>query len=504
MKTLVHFSFPYYHYHSLIQLNFIQELLDKGEEVLILHCNKGVSRCYGNPMGAKKGCDSCSMLQRQKLDFLKGNYQTLSLTNYVDSQPRIPINLEVENLNQLKSLVYRKVKIGLAAYSSYVSLTRNLYPKFDEEFRIFIHKILFTEIQMIDAFCRILDEHEIRKSVVTNARHFEVRPLFDLSLARGLELNTLEAGYSPDNKFNLGYNYGENNPNSIRYYTENITRTWQSTSVSKDQKVEIAKQFYERKRTGVKTGDKIYNSDTNSDEIVDPIGKIKISIFISSEDEFVGVGEEYFSKQVYSSQVEGVKHICQELEALSDYGVTVRVHPNLSGIEYSYHKSLYDLEKQFNNVKVIPAKSNASSYEIIDKSDLVVVFGSTIGIEAAYWGKPVVLLAGSFYYYLDVAYTPDSVEAALELLKNIPDPKFNENIFAFGYYFMIERGFQFNHFKKDERFARFGMHSKLNNENLFAFVARNRHTSRFNYIVNAEKQFLPTKETKIQSSISKL
>lgn len=86
----------------------------------------------------------------------------------------------------------------------------------------------------------------------------------------------------------------------------------------------------------------------------------------------------------------------------------MRVHPNLKNVHYQYHLLLYDLSLKYPNITVIGADSDISTYDIMDNAEKVIVFGSTMGLESSYWGKPVILLSGSFYYYMNVCYIPKS------------------------------------------------------------------------------------------------
>ena len=56
---LVHLSFNTYTFHSLIQLNEAQRLIDQGHNVTVLYCNNGVEYCYANDFGDKKKYVQC-------------------------------------------------------------------------------------------------------------------------------------------------------------------------------------------------------------------------------------------------------------------------------------------------------------------------------------------------------------------------------------------------------------------------------------------------------------
>lgn len=98
----------------------------------------------------------------------------------------------------------------------------------------------------------------------------------------------------------------------------------------------------------------------------------------------------------------------------------MRVHPNLAGTQQSY----LDLLSSLNHSKfiVIPAESKISTYSLLFKCDKVITFGSSVGVEATYWGKPSILLGTCFYKHLDVAYMPETTDHLLELLESELQP----------------------------------------------------------------------------------
>ena len=83
-----------------------------------------------------------------------------------------------------------------------------------------------------------------------------------------------------------------------------------------------------------------------------------------------------------------------------------------------------------------PPKSISLS-PVVATAEKVIVFGSSTGIEANYSGKPVVLLGGAFYYYLDVTYNPMTKEEVLLLITSKLEPKNNLGAIKFGFYLMF-------------------------------------------------------------------
>ena len=160
-----------------------------------------------------------------------------------------------------------------------------------------------------------------------------------------------------------------------------------------------------------------------------------ILIFNSSEDEFASLGEEFEGKSLFESQYVGVKHLISEFKDVEGYHFYLRVHPNLKNVHDKYHTALYDLFEGVSNFTIIPANSPISTYSLIDNCDKVVVFGSTTGPEAVYWGKPTILLSYGAYSYLNICYTPKNTSELRQLIldKSLP-AKDKMGAIKYGYY----------------------------------------------------------------------
>ena len=96
-------------------------------------------------------------------------------------------------------------------------------------------------------------------------------------------------------------------------------------------------------------------------------------------------------------------------------------------------KRLENLE----NLIIYPAESDCFSYQLIDISDKIITFGSTIGVEACYFEKVSICLGLSLYEYLDVAYIPQSINELYALIENKElSPKPKENSYLYGFAMM--------------------------------------------------------------------
>lgn len=161
-----------------------------------------------------------------------------------------------------------------------------------------------------------------------------------------------------------------------------------------------------------------------------------IVILNSSEDELYSISNEFEKRNLFFSQIEGIKFIGEFYKGQKNVRIYLRIHPNLKKINYRYHKDLYELSSSYQNLTIIPANAKVSTYSLIDGAEKIIVFGSTTGIEATYWGKPVINLATAFYDNLDVCYRPSSLDELKDLLANFVLPaKDRVKTFPFGFFY---------------------------------------------------------------------
>jgi len=208
----------------------------------------------------------------------------------------------------------------------------------------------------------------------------------------------------------------------------------------------IGEAFYQHRRGGIRSGDRVYIGRQQKN-LLPPswdAGKKNIVFFSSSEDEFAALDREWDANKLVPTQIGGIRTIVDALHDRQDTcQVYVRIHPNLAGVRFAYHTDLYMLEREYPNVTVISPDSPISTYALIDHADQVVVFGSTVGIEAVYWGKPVILIGPAYYRDLGACYVPKDEAELKDLLTCDLAPKDRLPAIVYGYSILGDVGLGF-------------------------------------------------------------
>lgn len=415
-------------------------LCEQGDNVFYLYCGGVMSQCFINARGNKAVCKICKSFCKKEQGRFKGKFEFISANEIVSAEQKARIKgltFEYNDIKDIKELEFEGINIGLGALSAYITVSRNMNPLMDETFRVFFDESLRNSVLYFTALQESVKRFNPDNLIIFNGRFADSRPSWEFATKNNIPFTTLEAIYGI--KRNYKARYISSTPFSLRKTLDIANELWNNENVSLEHKIAAGSAFFERRRNAQYTGDKIYTANQQEGLLPDNWDKEKhnIVIFNSSEDEFAAVGGELEEKALFKSQIEGLDFLKDYFRDNNNVDITLRIHPNLSNVRYSYSTDLFKMGEA--GFRVIDGKSPISTYSLIDAADVVVVFGSTVGAEAPYWGKPVVLLGGATYYYFDCCYTPQTKEEMLELITtNNLAPKDKLGAIKFGYILMTE------------------------------------------------------------------
>ena len=113
--------------------------------------------------------------------------------------------------------------------------------------------------------------------------------------------------------------------------------------------------------------------------------------------------------------------------------------------------------KEISNILYIPPDEFISSYELIKRAKFVMVYNSTVGLEASIMGKPVLCAGKARYTQVPTVYFPESKEAYKKLLKDFLESDivehseiYIENAQRVLYSQLFRASLPFNQFLKDD------------------------------------------------------
>lgn len=429
-------------------LEQIQIALSKGEQVTLIYCNKIISSCSLNPNSNALLCKACcSNFSRIFSEFLDNKDILIrDLKSYLDSNINYPIELDTANtLSQFQEIYFddKIFDVGWSVVSSHVSRTRDISNNVSDKHVKTLKKNVRSSINIYCLFNEYIINTKPDKIIIFNGRLFETRPVLRICQKLGVNCSVIEiSGFSGIN----WVEYKNSLPHNLKEYSKKVKNHWKNNSLTKNRD-QIGHDFFHLRRNGKVTNDRSHIDIQNQNQLPKEFDnkKINIVIFNSSEDEIFSIGPSWRKK--FKSQYDAVNYISNLLINDDRYFIYLRMHPNLRDVKSKFVEELLDLDC-LDNVKVIPPSSSISSYSILDASNLVITFGSTIGIEATYWGKPSLTLSDCFYSGINGAYSVFNMDIMTFILsKNLPVLN-NKSALMYGYY-QLTIGKKFKHWNNN-------------------------------------------------------
>lgn len=441
MKTLFLSNMGLAPLHLGTELELINQAHERQDEIYILKCDAGYSSCYFNPCHNLIGCAICTARTNrfhQLFNLPKNRIFTIQPFSE-KAKFKLP---KFNNLTDLMAYEINGINIGRGVASSVISLERDYAILSNERQQELINIQLEMAVNAFLNYKEVIQKVKPDQVYLFNGRFAEQFPMIEYCKKIGLKFFTHERGSSP-NKYQL---FEDTLPHSIKARQNIMNQLWKERQIKNADR--IAQNWFQVKRKGKNLDDKSYLKRQKENQLPNSFNpkKHNIAIFNSSEDEMKAIGE--WENPLYKNQNEAIRSLITFFAKENpQVHFTLRMHPNLGKVDNQQTKELYALQSP--NFTLIEPFEQVDSYALIDACNQTLTFGSTIGIEATYWGKASILFGKSFYDNLNCVYQPTSYEALFNLINTTGlSPKPTEHTFKFAY-FMAKFGIDFRQFQYD-------------------------------------------------------
>ena len=444
MNVIIISFFNHWVTHLGAELELAEKHLQAGDSVTFLVCDGSVGGCITNPMGNTHACNTCRLRRIDGIMELSGDVEVHSLKAKMSQEEAVDATSLCMNptIEDYKALDYKGHDLGWAAISSAISVSRDPLCEGEENMQM-AKKFLAAAVLSYEACRSYLGEHTgYDRAYVFNGRFAVTRGALRALQDAQIPTFTHERGCSM-NHYQL---FPNSLPHDLVLFQERVLTSWDEANEI-EHRNEIANQFFEERKNGKPLNWTSFTDNQSKDALPSHwnVDERKIVIFNSSEDELMAIGDK-FKNPVYKSQAECVERITRDTIATGKpIHYYLRVHPNLSEVKNTRLQELLDVASP--NLTIIHADDDVSTYCLLDACDCVLTFGSTVGVEATYWGKPSILAGKSLYDALGVAYLPrNHAQVMNTLLDENLQPKSRLGALKYGYYART-CGIPFEHWK---------------------------------------------------------
>jgi hypothetical protein len=428
----------------------------KGIPVAYFACHSGMSHCVlgTNRENVHKAppCKSCiyqsKTLYKNVQTFERSNVG-LSSVNWFEYQRDSQLATVIENLSlqELMKLEWQNIPLGSLCLPGLRWILRIHHLNDDESTRYLLQEYILSAWNVAQKFSEFLEETNPRAVVVFNGQFFPEATARYIAQKRGIRVITHEVGLQPASAF---FTDGEATAYPIHIPDEFELNDEQNTKLDSY----LAKRFQgDFTMAGIKFWANMKGLDesflrraTGFKQIVPVFTNV---IFDTSQPHANAVFEDMFD------------WLDMMLEVIREHPETlfvIRAHPDELRVRKSSRETVAawveanELDKESNVIFIAPNES-LSSYELIQKSKFVMVYNSTIGLEASIMGAAVLCAGKARFTQYPTVFFPQTVDEVRRKMKEFLDAEkievpaeFKRNARRFLYYQLFRTSLSFGEF----------------------------------------------------------
>ena len=424
----------------------------QGIPVIHFVCNGGMSRCvlgtYRDNIEKRPPCKKCIAHSLAEYD----NARVI----WFDYNPDPVVGLEIENLSilELEEFSHKSIPLGKLVMPALRWELRKHHLADDEATRFLYREFIHSAWNVAQNFMKLLEQITPQVVVIFNGQFFPEAVVRYIARERGIRTVAHEVGMLP---FTAFFTDGEATAYPIDIPESYVLSEMQNQKLDKYLEKRFQGNF---KMAGIQFWQGM--KPLSPDLLVKMAGfKQTVPIFTN----VIFDTSQPHSNVVFSDMfawLDGVLNLAKEHpETL----FVIRAHPDelRPGTAKQSRETVRDWVKASGafhqpNVHFIDALEYVSSYELIQKSKFVMVYNSSIGLEAAIMGAAVLSAGKSRYTGYPTVFFPQSIPAYLEKAKkmlNAKDiavpPEFVINARKFLYFQLFKTALPFNNFLEESR-----------------------------------------------------
>lgn len=432
----------------------------QGIPVVYFACHSGMSHCVlgTNRDNVHKAppCKSCIYQSRTLYAGMQENTETskqvaphTSHVHWFDYQRDSQLAAAIERLSLQDLMIFewRHIPLGKLCLPGLRWILRIHHLNDDENTRYLLSEYILSAWNVARSFSKLLDETEPRAVVVFNGQFYPEATARYIAQQRGIRVITHEVGLQPASAF---FTEGEATAYPIHIPDEFELNDEQNAKLD----AYLAKRF---EGDFTMAGIKFWADMKGLDEA-----------FLQKAEEFKQIVP-IFTNVIFDTSQPHANTVFADmfdwldltLEVIRKHPETlfvIRAHPDELRVRKSSRETVEGwvssrgVDKEPNVIFVSPTES-LSSYELIQKSKFVMVYNSTIGLEASIMGAAVLCAGRARFTQYPTVFFPQTVEEVrrkmeefLETEKIHIPPEFRRNARRFLYYQLFRTSLPFGDF----------------------------------------------------------
>lgn len=420
-----------------------------GAPVVHFVCRAGMTRCQlGSALTAYDQPPPCEVCIRQSEHLYHGEKVRWFTYRPVEEVERATAGLTLAGLMDFE---WQGLPLGILVLPSLRWALRRHDLEDDRPTRFLLRQFILSAARLGQEFNRLLDEVQPRAVVLFNGVSFPEAVARQMALQRRLPVITHEVGLQP---FSAFFSHGHATAYPIDVPPDFDLNPAQEARLNAYLEKRFQGQF---SMAGIRFWQDMRHLDEGLLQKAAAFRQI-VPVFTNVIFDTSQVHANILFRDMFAWLDEVLAIIRAHPETL----FVVRAHPDedrpgkqarQSVTQWAAQNRLSDLP----NVVFIPPREYLSSYELIQRSKFVMVYNSTIGLEASILGSAVLCGGQARYTRLPTVFLPQSAEHFRQLAEEFlraervaPPPEFQRNARRFLYYQLFRASLPFDAYLEED------------------------------------------------------
>lgn len=377
-----------------------------GVRVLHFACRAGMSRCV---QGTNKDdyylsppCEACVAHSRRLFAYSSTKGFTFSRDKDLES---ILCNLDVEALS---SFEYHGLPLGSLVLPAFRWILRRHNLTDDEPTRFLFREYILSADWIAQEFSRLVEQTNPRAIVVFNGMFFPEATVRWIAMQKGLRVISHEVGFRPHSVF---LTEGDATAYPIDIPVDFTLSEQQNSRLDTYLEGRFKGNFT---MAGIRFWPEMHGLDEILIRKIDEFRQV-ISVFTN----VVFDTSQVHANTIFPHMFAWLDMILSLIRSHPEILFVIRAHPDEMRLNKASRESVHDWVFQnhvldLSNVVFIDSHEYISSYELIQRSKFVMVYNSSIGLEAAIMGAAVLCGGKARFTQYPIVFYPQTSEAYKE------------------------------------------------------------------------------------------
>lgn len=381
----------------------------QGVRLVNFVCEQGMSRCVlGTRTDDVLKAPPCAQCIKQS-DAIYVGSEVVTLKNQPDAG--LAAEIRALSLEELQGFTSESIPLGALCLPSMRWILRRHHLADDEPTAILYRDYILSAYNVTLQFGALLDELNPLAVMVFNGMQFPEAAARWVAQQRGIPVYSHEVGLAPSSAFFT--------PGEATAYPVEIPDDFQLTpEMDRQLDVYLSKRFKgDFSMAGVTFWPEMSGLDA---DFVAKLANFKQVVPVFTN--VIFDTSQPHANVVFEDMFIWLDEVLKVAERHPETLFVIRAHPDESRPGKASRESVADWAArnrvaELPNVDFIPPDAYFSSYEMIQRSKFVMIYNSTIGMEAAIMGAPVLSAGKARFTQLETVYFPKTQAAYLDRLE---------------------------------------------------------------------------------------